>query len=162
MLRNTIKCLQGCRTKITRQFICSLACTCVCMLTRLLCLVIDGTAYFLVLFFCTWFSGVLLHSTYSQWEPWCSNIWKNQFLCCRRRLPLMHPQLWKVLTALYSTASASSFVPCKFCNAAPSDQCKNLWHRKTKSVGTAQNKLNCKIKRAQAILLIALFSFTFI
>lgn len=44
----------------------------------------------------------------------------------------------------------------------PEINAKRFWHKKTKSVGTAQTKLNCKTKRAQAILQIVLFSSTFI
>lgn len=142
-----MQCLQSCRIKMLCWFMGLLAHSCACMLICLLSLVIDGTVYFLVLFFvpdfreCYW-----APLTGSQWELRCSKIWKNLFLCCRGRLPPMHSQLWKVPTALYSTARASSFVPGKLCNAALSDQCKRFWHKKTKSVGTAQTKLNCKIK----------------
>lgn len=145
-----MQCLQGCRMKMLYWFMGLLARLCVCMLTCLLSLVIDGTGYSLVLFFCTWFASVavLRLNRQSVRALVLKNLEKSvpllQWIC--ERLPPMHPQLWKVPTALYSTASASSFVPGKLCNAAPSDQCKRFWHKKTKSVGTAQTKLNCKIK----------------
>lgn len=148
MLRKSTQCLQGCRMKMLCWFMGLLAHSCACMLTCLLSLVIDGTVYFLVLFFCTWFLRMLLNSTYRQWELRCSKIWKNLFLCCRGRLPPMHPQLWKVPTALYSTARASCFVPGKLCNAALSDQCKRFWHKINQKCGYSTNQIELQNKRA--------------
>lgn len=152
MLRKSIKCLQGCRTKIDRRTVSVrvFACmhVCVRMLIRLLSLVIGGTVYFF--FFCP----LLLHLIFrSAVELHLRSAQTLALKNLEKSVPLLQTQAAsdaspavKSSNRPLATARASSFVPGKFCNAAPSDQCKSLWHMKTKSVGTAQNKLNCRIK----------------
>lgn len=146
-----MKCLQGCRMKMLRWFMGLLARSCVCMLTCLLSLVIDGIVYFLV-FSCP----LLLHLIFGsvvelhlQLVSGNVGAQKSGIICscaaeegCLQCIPSCEKFQLPFIQqpALPALSLANSAMQLRVINA------KDFGIKKPKSVGTAQTKLNCKIK----------------